>query len=89
MGKTYNREEAWEILSIAEEFFEDGVIGIELSGNPHVYLFWVEADYFQKGNFEDFIPVLEKARELSIPISLHFAESKNYEESKVAKTVKC
>lgn len=51
--------EAEEITSLAIESFKlypDVIVGIELSGNPVV------------GKFEDFVPILEKARRSGLKV---------------------
>ena len=51
-----------ENVELAKKFLGNYVVGVELSGNP------------EDMTFKDYIPVLEKARELGIKISVHTAE---------------
>nr|XP_039255414.1 adenosine deaminase-like protein [Styela clava] len=57
--------EAKENLELAKEYFNrpnNVVVGIDLSGDPHV------------GNAEDYIPLLEDAKSAGLKLSLHMAE---------------
>eukprot|EP00761_Pharyngomonas_kirbyi_P010668 gb/GECH01010689.1/.p1 GENE.gb/GECH01010689.1/~~gb/GECH01010689.1/.p1 ORF type:complete len:336 (+),score=75.61 gb/GECH01010689.1/:1-1008(+) len=70
INRAQSKEEAIENVRLAMEYQDQGVCGIEMSGNPY------------KGNFNDFIEPLNLARSKSgLPISLHFAERQDEEEA--------
>ena len=62
-------EEAEQVVSLAIEHRERGVVGIDLSGNPFV------------GEFATFAPALERARSVGLAVVLHFAECRNDKEA--------
>lgn len=62
INRAMKLDEAREVVLIANEFKDRGVVGIDFSGNPLLV------------NFVDFIPVLEQARGLGLPITVHLAE---------------
>lgn len=63
-------EDAEISLRLALMFQNEGVVGVELSGDPSC------------GSFSTFEPILRRAREAGLGVSVHFAEAKNYEESR-------
>ncbi|KAJ3683799.1 hypothetical protein LUZ60_014026 [Juncus effusus] len=56
---------AIDTVNLAMEMKDLGVVGIDLSGNPIV------------GQWETYLPALERARELGIPVTLHCGEVRN------------
>lgn len=63
--------DAEENVQLAVEMhskYSDIIVGIDLSGNPY------------KGNIEEFLPLLEKARSSGLKLSLHCAEVPNVDE---------
>eukprot|EP01118_Nematostelium_gracile_P014679 TRINITY_DN577_c0_g1_i2.p1 TRINITY_DN577_c0_g1~~TRINITY_DN577_c0_g1_i2.p1 ORF type:complete len:266 (+),score=70.53 TRINITY_DN577_c0_g1_i2:219-1016(+) len=69
INRSESKEFANETLQLAIENKSKGVVGIELSGNPHV------------GNVDDFLPMFRDAKKHGLSISLHVAEVGNYEET--------
>ncbi|KAL5197925.1 hypothetical protein ABZP36_001437 [Zizania latifolia] len=59
---------ALDTVNLAMELKDQGVIGIDLSGNPVV------------GEWETYLPALEHAKELGIPITIHCGEVANRKE---------
>ncbi|KAM0867783.1 hypothetical protein ACQ4PT_041741 [Festuca glaucescens] len=59
---------ALDTVNLAMEMKDQGVVGIDLSGNPVV------------GEWETYLPALEHARELGIPITIHCGEVPNRKE---------
>uniref|UniRef100_A0A0E0LPC5 Adenosine deaminase domain-containing protein n=1 Tax=Oryza punctata TaxID=4537 RepID=A0A0E0LPC5_ORYPU len=59
---------ALDTVNLAMEMKDQGVIGIDLSGNPVV------------GEWETYLPALEHAKELGIPITIHCGEVANRKE---------
>jgi len=70
INRAETKESAMETVKLAIQFMDKGVVGIDLSGNPHV------------GNVEDFIPALQYAKEHGLLLSLHVAELENHKETK-------
>lgn len=61
---------------------ETYIVGVELSGNPTVRCRRICLAHFEIGSFETFLPALNLARgTYGLPISVHYAEIVNYEES--------
>ncbi|SPO21188.1 related to adenosine deaminase [Ustilago trichophora] len=58
----HNTTQALAIVDLAHRYRHQGVLGIDLSGDP------------TKGNFLDFIPALQHARSLGLKITLHAGE---------------
>jgi adenosine deaminase len=56
---------AMETVLLAHDMRERGVVGIDLSGDPRV------------GNWETYLPALEEAKRLNLPITLHCGEIHN------------
>jgi adenosine deaminase len=69
INRSMSEQEAHEVVALAEKSDRDVVVGVELSGNPY------------EGHFRTFIPALDRARASGFPISLHFAEKLDAEES--------
>ncbi|KQK13629.2 hypothetical protein BRADI_1g11465v3 [Brachypodium distachyon] len=59
---------ALDTVNLAMEMKDQGVVGIDLSGNPVV------------GEWETYLPALEHAKELGIPITIHCGEVPNMKE---------
>ncbi|XP_047069969.1 N6-mAMP deaminase-like [Lolium rigidum] len=59
---------ALDTVNLAMEMKDQGVVGIDLSGNPVV------------GEWETYLPALEHAKELGIPITIHCGEVPNRKE---------
>ncbi|KAF8679026.1 hypothetical protein HU200_045779 [Digitaria exilis] len=59
---------ALDTVNLALEMKDQGVIGIDLSGNPVV------------GEWETYLPALQHAKELGIPITIHCGEVPNRKE---------
>ncbi|CAN6219816.1 unnamed protein product [Urochloa humidicola] len=59
---------ALDTVNLALEMKDQGVIGIDLSGNPVV------------GQWETYLPALQHAKELGIPITIHCGEVANRKE---------
>ncbi|KAK8461005.1 hypothetical protein SEVIR_2G432200v4 [Setaria viridis] len=59
---------ALDTVNLALELKDQGVIGIDLSGNPVV------------GEWETYLPALQHAKELGIPITIHCGEVANRKE---------
>ncbi|XP_006658069.1 N6-mAMP deaminase [Oryza brachyantha] len=59
---------ALDTVNLAMEMKDQGVIGIDLSGNPVV------------GEWETYLPALERAKQLGIPITVHCGEVANRKE---------
>ncbi|KAK3127932.1 hypothetical protein QOZ80_7AG0580330 [Eleusine coracana subsp. coracana] len=59
---------ALDTVNLAMEMKDQGVIGIDLSGNPVV------------GEWETYLPALQHAKELGIPITIHCGEVPNRKE---------
>ncbi|KAJ1292263.1 hypothetical protein BS78_02G378600 [Paspalum vaginatum] len=59
---------ALDTVNLAMEMKDQGVIGIDLSGNPVV------------GEWETYLPALQHAKELGIPITIHCGEVANKKE---------
>ncbi|XP_062187433.1 N6-mAMP deaminase [Phragmites australis] len=59
---------ALDTVNLAMEMKDQGVIGIDLSGNPVV------------GEWETYLPALQHAKELGIPITIHCGEVANRKE---------
>ncbi|PAN15279.1 hypothetical protein PAHAL_2G477200 [Panicum hallii] len=59
---------ALDTVNLALEMKDQGVIGIDLSGNPVV------------GEWETYLPALQHAKELGIPITIHCGEVANRKE---------
>ena len=55
-------EEAMEVVNLALAFREQGIVGIDLCGDP------------SKGDIGTFAPAFKKAKEAELKITLHFAE---------------
>uniref|UniRef100_A0A453AT70 Adenosine deaminase domain-containing protein n=1 Tax=Aegilops tauschii subsp. strangulata TaxID=200361 RepID=A0A453AT70_AEGTS len=58
---------ALDTVNLAMEMKDQGVIGIDLSGNPVV------------GEWETYLPALEHAKELGIPTTIHCGEGTKQE----------
>eukprot|EP01126_Amoeba_proteus_P053840 TRINITY_DN6582_c0_g1_i18.p1 TRINITY_DN6582_c0_g1~~TRINITY_DN6582_c0_g1_i18.p1 ORF type:complete len:199 (+),score=38.83 TRINITY_DN6582_c0_g1_i18:304-900(+) len=80
VDRSRSLEDAQETIQLAGKFYVDGkdnpedrvVVGLDFSGNPTI------------GSFEKFLDIFSRAREeYQIPISLHFAEVQNDDESEV------
>ncbi|KAJ5073563.1 adenosine deaminase-like protein [Anaeramoeba ignava] len=70
INRAYSKEIANETIEIISQINQkDVIIGIDFAGNPF------------KNKFIDFVPVLKKAKDLGLFITLHFAEKIDYEES--------
>ncbi|CAM0907210.1 unnamed protein product [Alopecurus aequalis] len=59
---------ALDTVNLAMEMKDQGVVGIDLSGNPVV------------GEWETYLPALEHAKDLGIPITIHCGEVPNRKE---------
>lgn len=59
---------ALDTVNLAMEMRDQGVVGIDLSGNPVV------------GEWETYLPALQHAKELGIPITIHCGEVANRKE---------
>eukprot|EP00049_Salpingoeca_infusionum_P027220 m.31151 g.31151 ORF g.31151 m.31151 type:complete len:389 (+) comp9376_c0_seq1:63-1229(+) len=64
-------EEAYENVQLAIDYAGNGVVGVDLSGNPHV------------GEFKELMPPLIHARRAGLKLTLHTGEIDNQEESKL------
>jgi len=64
-----NLAEALEAVELGAAFRSRGVVGVDFCGNPKV------------GPFVDFLPAIERAKALGLPLTIHFAEIANEEES--------
>lgn len=58
----HSSAQAEDIVSLAHKYHNQGVVGIDLSGDP------------TKGTFTDFLPALTRARSLGLKITLHAGE---------------
>lgn len=70
IDRRVNTETACEVIELAREFSNQGVVGIDLCGNPTI------------GKFDTWIPAFELAKKYCLPITLHFAEVPAPEESR-------
>lgn len=71
INRNSNKEEAEEIADLTIEFYQkqpELVVGIELSGNPTI------------GEFQMFVPMLTKARQAGLKVTLHCGEVCNPKE---------
>jgi len=70
INRNETSEAAMETVQLAVEYKSQGIVGIDLSGNPTV------------GDFETFVPALEYARNNGLKLTIHFAEVYKPAESK-------
>jgi len=76
INRNETSEEAVETVKLALEYRSQGVVGLDLSGNPRI------------GKFSTFIPALEYAKQNDLKFTLHYAEVYNPEESKEMLNIK-
>jgi adenosine deaminase len=69
INRTEPLAEATDTVRLACEFSTQGVVGVDLSGDPTA------------GSFATFLPALQQARSHGMPITVHFAEVQNTEEA--------
>eukprot|EP00462_Mataza_sp_D1_P006964 CAMPEP_0175122896 /NCGR_PEP_ID=MMETSP0087-20121206/1954_1 /TAXON_ID=136419 /ORGANISM="Unknown Unknown, Strain D1" /LENGTH=279 /DNA_ID=CAMNT_0016404551 /DNA_START=63 /DNA_END=902 /DNA_ORIENTATION=+ len=73
IDRKMSTQEALEVVHIAAKYSKQGVIGVDLSGNPAV------------GEWSTWLPALQLARALNLPVALHCGELEAPEE--VAKMI--
>lgn len=76
-------DEALETVALAHEFRDQGVVGVDFSGNPKAppSSSLLAFTHPQIGPFVNFLPAIQQAQSLALPLTIHFAEIRNDEES--------
>ncbi|EGF79528.1 hypothetical protein BATDEDRAFT_20019 [Batrachochytrium dendrobatidis JAM81] len=68
LDRRHSLEDGLETVQLAKEFMDQGVVGVDLCGEPSA------------GNFKDLEPAFIQAREAGLKVTLHVAEIKNHEQ---------